>query len=185
MILEHLKDFYRRPREIKAIEFLQRPESCPGLSPWREQDTRVRFVRLPAFQPYSVWALQHDEEVTQVRRVEWDHVADRQVGDAFPDSTPTVFGTDSPLPASAVNELFEELASISLHPFLPVSTFGIDGVSYAVAFGSSWRSACLSWWCKPPDQWQPLARCYERAISIFEQHLPISTARNPQLQTGA
>lgn len=185
MIFEQLQDFYRRPREIKALDLLRRPESYPGLAAWREHDTRVSFVRLPSFQPYSVWTLQHRNKVCQVRRIEWDHVADKQAVDAVPESAPTTYGADAQLPVSAVQELLDEMARISLPPFLPVATLGIDGVSFAIYFGDFWRSACLSWWGEPPGEWQPLARCYERAVALFERHLPLSTAHNPQLQTGA
>ena len=181
MILERLKDFYRRPRELKAIERLQRPESYPGLAPWRERDTRVSFVRLPAFQPYSVWVLQHRDQVCQVRRIEWDHAADYGVGDITPESAPATFGADAQLPVAPVQALLSELAAVSLAPFLPVATLGLDGVSFAVLFGDAWRSACLSWWCEPPEEWQPLVGCYERAVALFERHLPVSTARSPHL----
>jgi hypothetical protein len=184
MILERLKNGYRQPREIRAIELLQFAETYPGLAPWREHDTRVRFVRLPSFKPYSVWALQRGDKLAQVRRVEWDHVTDAQMRDSFPDAAPTTFGADAQLPAAATDELLEELAGIQLPPFLPVSTLGLDGISYAIVFGDSWRSATLSWWCEPPEEWQSLGRCYERAISLFERFLPASTARNPHLQTG-
>ena len=120
-----------------------------------------------------------------MRRVEWDHAADYGLGDAVPESAPTTFGADAPLHVAPVQELLDELAAISLPPFLPVATLGLDGASFAVLFGDAWRSACLSWWCDPPEEWQPLVRCYERAIALFERHLPASTTRTPHFSTGA
>ena len=184
MFFEHLKDLYRRPRELKAIELLQRPEFYPGLVPWSTYNTRVSFIRLPAFEPYSVWALQCRDKVCQVRRIEWDRAADHELGDAVPESAPATFGADAQLPLDAVQALLGELASVLLPPFLPVGAIGTDGVSSAVLCGDAYRSACLSWWCEPPEGWQPLVRCYERAIALFERHLPVSTARKPHLSTA-
>ena len=184
MILEWLRQCRRRPRELRAVEWLQHPETYPGLAPWCENDTRVRFVRLPSFEPYSVWVLQRRDNIAQVRRVEWDHLADAPLRDAFPDAAPTTFAADAQLPVALADELLSELAAIHLPPFLPVSTLGLDGTSYAIEFGSSWRSAALSWWCEPPEEWQTLASFHERALALFERFLPVSTARSPQLQTG-
>src|SRR5260221_7141095 len=184
MIVEHLRRFYRRPREIWAIDLFESPETYPGLALWCEHDTRIRFFRMPSFQPHSVWVLQLKGKTAHVRRIEWDHVADAQLRDAMLAAPPTTFGADAQLPFVAAKKLLDDLASISLPPFLPVATLGIDGTTFAIGFGNSWRSASLSWWGNPPEPWQPLALSYERAISLFEEFLPVSTLRNPQIDYG-
>ncbi len=185
MLLERLRDFYRRPRELRAVELLRHPESYPGLAPWSELDTLVSFIRLPSFHPYSVWTFQRCGEDWRVRRIEWDHVADHRDADSVPESAPTTYGADAQLPASDSQQLLDNLTAIRLPPLNKRGAWGIDGVSYSVVFGNAWASACLSWWVEPPEGWQPLAQCYERAIDLFEHHLPVSTAGNPKLHAGA
>lgn len=178
MTLTDLERFCHSPRERKAIAFLEHPESYPGLAPWEESQTTVTFLRLPSFQPHSLWTLQHRENISQVRRIEWDHIADRELAGALPDSDPITFGADAQLPAADAQQVLDELASISLPPFLPLNTFGLDGVSFAIKFGDSWRSAHLHWWSDPPAEWQPLACCFDRAVALFDTHLPASTAHD-------
>jgi len=125
------------------------------------------------------------EKTAQVRRVEWDHVADAQLRDTLPDGPPTAYGADAELPLAAANRLLDDLAALSLPPFLPINTVGIDGVTFGIHFGNSWRSAKLSWWGDPPKAWQPMVTLYDDAITLFEKLLPVSTAQNPQMQYGS
>ena len=180
MILDRIKDFQRRPYEAKAIELLQDVGQYPGLQPWKEHDVRFRLIRLPSYEAYSVWALHQSDGIYRVRRLEWDRLLDAQK----PASAPTLFGADAELPRKSVQQLLIELSLIALPPFLPVSTIGLDGISHAVEFGDCWRSASLAWWGKPPRQWRALAEWYGQAVKLFEQFLPVSEARHPELSRG-
>jgi len=180
MILEQLLQYRQRPREVKATERLSHPEAYPGLAPWKEHETQVRFIELPSFRPYSVWTLQVQGTAARVRRIEWDHVTDVRLWDAFPDAEPTTYGADAQLPFEDARQVLDELASIRMPPFLPVHTLGIDGVTCAIEFGNHWRSATLSWWGNPPDEWHQMVHSYRSAIMLFERFLPASTARNRQ-----
>ena len=138
-----------------------------------------------SFRPYSVWTLLlWRGEKAFVRRIEWDHVADARLGDTLPDGPPTTYGADAELPFEEAKQLLDGLTALSFPPFLPADIFGLDGVTFAVHFGDAYRSAKLSWWCKPPEAWQPLADLYDDAIVRFEKFLPVSTAQNPQMQYG-
>jgi hypothetical protein len=182
--LESLQRFYRRPRELKALEHLRCPEEFPGLVPWPSQCITVRCIELPSFTPRVVWALRHELKVSAVRRIEWDHCADVQLADILPKSAPTIYGADAPLPPAEVKQLLAELTSISVPAWVQRSAWGTDGVSFGIEFGDGWLSAHYSWWCEPPPPWQPLADWFARAKALFEQHLPPSTARLPQKHSG-
>ena len=81
--------------------------------------TRVRFIRLPSFEPCSVWILQRGNNLAQVRRIEWDHLTDAQLRDAVPGAPPATFGADARLSVAAADELLSELATIHLPPISP------------------------------------------------------------------
>jgi hypothetical protein len=164
---------------------LRSPESYPGLAPWNEIHTRVRFAQTPAFWPYSVWILQTLKDRAQVRRVEWDHKPDTALLNALPKIEPTTYGADAELPLDEASALLRELAAIRLAPFLPAKTIGQDGVTFEIESGNPWQSAHLLWWGDWPEEWQPLMEFFDRATDLFDRYLPVSTARHPKLQTEA
>jgi hypothetical protein len=171
---ETLKWFHTQPWEARAIERLQHPESYPGLIEWPEREIILRLIRIPSFEPYSVWVLRRTGGSSWVRRIIWDRLTQPpfQAADG-----PMTYGTDGVIAETQVERLLDELHHLSLPPFpAPAKIIGLDGVSYGVEFGDHYCSTRLSWWSHYPEEWQPLVDWYDRAITLFEECLPHSTA---------
>ena len=88
---------------------------------------------------------------------------------------PVVFGAEVKIPKRDVARLLAELEAIEIPPFVPVSTFGIDGVSFGIEYGQRIASASISWWGDPPEPWKVLAFWHARTLEAFQDLLPAST----------
>jgi hypothetical protein len=72
------------------------------------------------------------------------------------------------------------LRQVSFPPFL-LKKYALDGVVQTIEFWDEGvRATSISWWGMP-SEWQPFADWYSRARTLFETHLPLSTAQNPQI----
>lgn len=163
------------PIESAAHRILDHPESYSGLRPLDPKDTILRLIENPSqtWYPVSVWLLQLDPDSALVRRVEWDRNSDRR----FPKAAPHTFGTDAEIPREEAAALIEDLHSISISPFRPLELC-IDGGLQTVEFwGRGTRVTSVSWW-GDRHEWRQLVDWYSRARTLFENYLPVRTARN-------
>ena len=166
------------PIETAAHRILEQPESYPGLRPLNLQETVFRFIENPAqtWYPVSLWLLQLTPTSALVRRVEWDRSQDRR----FPKAAPHTFGADAEIPREDANSLFNDLRRVSFPPFL-LKKYALDGVVQTIEFWDEGvRTTSVSWWGMP-SEWQPFADWHTRARTLFETHLPLSTAQNPEI----
>ena len=158
--------------EERAQRLLDFPERFPALEPWPETETVFRLWVQPAFGPYCSWLMRDKKGEFYVRRLEWDRLRD-----SWPEGEPTVYGSESPVPAEVAQSTIKKLRAISLCPFVAAPGIGIDGVVSGVEIRSFSVNRTLSWWCQPPDGWQPLADWFTDTVGIFDALLPQSTAK--------
>jgi hypothetical protein len=163
------------PIEAAAHRILEQSESYPGLRPLNVKETVLRFIENPSqtWYPVSLWLLQLTPASALVRRIEWDRNTDRR----FPKAAPHTFGADAEIQLNDANALVEDLRRVSFPPFLS-KQYGLDGVTQTIEFWNEGvRTTAISWEGMPAE-WQPFADWYSRARTLFESHLPLSTAQN-------
>jgi hypothetical protein len=84
---------------------------------------------------------------------------------------------DAEIQLNDANALVEDLRRVSFPPFLS-KQYGLDGVTQTIEFWNEGvRTTAISWEGMPAE-WQPFADWYSRARTLFESHLPLSTAQN-------
>ncbi|HYE75515.1 MAG TPA: hypothetical protein VEF04_19390 [Blastocatellia bacterium] len=163
--------------ENRALQILNYPENFKPLEQWPEDETVFRIWKYPGFgQPYSTWILREKKEEFYVRRLEWDRPRDY----GWMGGKPTIYGSESPVPANIAIPIVQRLRDISLPPFIKRPTFGIDGIKFGVEMRSFSLKIQLSWWYNPPDEWKELASWFDETVETLDSLLPEGTARMKQ-----
>ncbi len=154
----------------KATQFLDNPLQYPGLPEKKFPRVLLRIWRYPAFEPYCSWAVIEEKKQYFLRRIVWDQLSRVQSPD------PEMYGAETLIEKSIVDELMGQLQQIKLPAFIPVNTIGLDGVTNGVEVGDYTASARLSWWGEPPAEWAGLRLWHDKAVKVFEGLVPVCTA---------
>lgn len=153
----------------EALKYLESPASYPGLAIRPRAQTLLRIWRFPSFQPWSSWALLEELEQVFLRRVTWDKRHPASL-------TPATYGSEVLVESATYEPLLSRLRAVQVLPFIPVSTFGIDGTLCGIEIGAVFDvSARLIWWETPPAEWSELHSWHLAAVREFDALLPAST----------
>jgi hypothetical protein len=145
-----------------------------------------QYLILPSFTPPIAWDVfqrrrrGHDDDLVLVRSswrsdLDWEKLRTpvERLRHPYP-LVPTLEVHQLNTPSSELAHLAAELAALSLPIGAVPAVGGIDGVTYEVAIGQppqyiSFAAACrLSWWDKPPAEWDELAAWVRRTEAMFE-----------------
>ncbi len=177
-MFQHLKQYYRRADQHKALNLLDDSSRFPALREFTVRDLRLFLYRIPSFEPHVSWSLFTDSDHHfTIRRVRWDTASDYhlEIGD------PTIYGADSIYREEDITPWLLRLDSISIPAFDISHSLGIDGTTFGLRRSGFSQSAEVSWWCQPPDAWSDLAAWHHGFIDYIESAAPEHTN---QLRTG-
>jgi hypothetical protein len=152
-----------------AIARLAAPEAYPGLPPLKQSEVILRLLRFDGLGAYCVWILSRAADRYVVRRVVWDRSRDAQPGAV----DPTTYGSDALVVAADVEADLTALHDVSVRLFLPKRMLGVDGVTFGVEYGGSWRTARLYWWSSgSAHEWQARQDWFDMVVARFDRVLP-------------
>lgn len=145
-----------------------------------------QYLILPTFTPPIAWDVfrqrrQGHEDDFVLLRSAWRSDSDleklRSPGERLRHPYPLIPSLEVhqlSAPSSELARLATELAALRLPIGAPPSVGGVDGVTYEVAIEQpphyiAFTAKCrLSWWHKPPVEWEELAAWVQRAEQVFE-----------------
>lgn len=176
-MFDYLRDHYRRPDQIRAIDLLSDPEAYPGLPEQDGNSFRLQVYVMPSFTPITSWTLfKRSDDEFLVRRVRWDFAADYRA----PMGEPTTYGSDAILEALDIQTRISKLESISFPAFAEEECFGIDGTTFGIRRGRSGHRSEFCWWCRPPMGCELIAEWHQDFSSFIDQFLPAHTDTDRQ-----
>ncbi|MCE9673259.1 hypothetical protein LY474_36175 [Myxococcus stipitatus] len=175
---------HNRRLDEQAMAALENPQDAvpalPRGTPW------LRIWEYRSLGQYRSWLLWKDaSKLTSgflVRRVTWERRSEVErpmqpggVIRGMPVRELRLKTADATVASARWWELEAEGRELPL-PGLSFGSLGIamDGVRFGVEQRASFHSLRLEWWSRPPADWRPVVKWFDRVHALFEDCLPHS-----------
>ena len=158
---------------------IERLRTATGWRSARKGSLKFQLLTLPSFENGVSWEvrevhLRHRDSQTRLYRYCWRMDVDL---DAFSSPvkrlkhprpySPTIEVAYVEVDQTIVARYQQRISSTPVSLVAPKNSIGLDGVIYELALGDFCQSR-LCWWCKLPEEWQPLQPIIDDMFREFE-----------------